>query len=60
MIGVVIDVFSKEHNQHSRDAGEGEAYQVDQIYNRMPEIEEKLDLIIERINKWINFTKYQY
>jgi len=51
MIGVVIDVFSKEHNQHSRDAGEGEAYQVDQIYNRMPEIEKKLDNIIKSLGK---------
>jgi len=51
MIGVVIDVFSKEHNQQSRDSGEGEAYQVDQIYNRMPEIEEKLDSIIKSLAK---------
>jgi voltage-gated sodium channel len=51
MIGVVIDVFSKEHNQQSRDSGEGEAYQVDQIYNRMPEIEEKLDRIIKSLGK---------
>mgnify|MGYP000092065540 CR=1 FL=1 len=51
MIGVVIDVFSKEHNQHSRDSGEGEAYQVDQIYIRMPEIEKKLDNIIKSLGK---------
>jgi voltage-gated sodium channel len=51
MIGVVIDVFSKEHNQQSRDSGEGEAYQVDQIYNRMPEIEEKLNRIIVELSK---------
>jgi hypothetical protein len=28
MIGVVIDVFSQEHEKHSNDMGKGEAFEV--------------------------------
>jgi hypothetical protein len=42
MIGVVIDVFSKEHNANSRENGEGEAYQVQEIYKMVSEM--KVDI----------------
>jgi len=28
MIGVVIDVFSQEHEKHSKEMGKGEAFEV--------------------------------
>jgi hypothetical protein len=45
MVGIVIDVFSKEHEEYNREHNEGEAGEVHQIFLHTVEIEEQLNRI---------------
>jgi voltage-gated sodium channel len=45
MVGIVIDVFGKEHEEYNREHNEGEAGEVHQIYIHTVEIEEQLKRI---------------
>jgi voltage-gated sodium channel len=45
MIGIVLETLQREHEQFSRDSGEGEAGEVHQINARTQEIEQRLGKI---------------
>jgi voltage-gated sodium channel len=42
MIGIVLETLQREHEQYSRDTGEGEANEVHRIDSRTKEIEQRL------------------
>jgi voltage-gated sodium channel len=42
MIGIVLETLQREHEQFSRDSGEGEAGEVHRIDARTKEIEQRL------------------
>jgi voltage-gated sodium channel len=57
MIGVVIDVFSKEHNANSRENGEGEAFQVQEIYKMVSEMKVDIKELSQQSNSYIKGKK---
>jgi voltage-gated sodium channel len=42
MIGIVLETLQREHEQYSRDSGEGEAGEVHRIEERTHEMEQRL------------------
>ncbi len=58
MIGIVLETLQREHEQFSRDSGEGEAGEVHRIEARTRAIEEQLmrmeDRLISAIEKGQN------
>ncbi len=51
MIGIVLETLQREHEQFSRDTGEGEAGQVDSIDARTLEMEQRLIRMEETLNQ---------
>jgi voltage-gated sodium channel len=51
MIGIVLETLQREHEQFSRDTGEGEAGQVDRIDTRTLEMEQRLIRMEEALNQ---------
>jgi voltage-gated sodium channel len=51
MIGIVLETLQREHEQFSRDTGEGEAGQVDSIDQRTREMEQRLIRMEESLNQ---------
>ncbi len=50
MIGIVLETLQREHEQFSRDTGEGEAGQVDRIDSRTQEMEQRLMRMEQTLN----------
>jgi voltage-gated sodium channel len=56
MIGIVLETLQREHEQFSRDSGEGEAGEVHNIEQRTKEMEERL-IRMERLLETISTQK---
>jgi voltage-gated sodium channel len=54
MIGVVIDVFSREHEEYNREHNEGEAGEVHQIMLHVISMEQQAKQIKSMLDKHIN------
>jgi len=54
MIGVVLEVMQQEHDEYSRETGEGEAGEVHFIKEQMTEMAAKLDNIEQLLKKNVN------
>ena len=57
MIGVILDVMQREHEQYYRETGEGEAGEVHWIKDHTEQIEQRLDRIEDLIKQNMNSTK---
>ena len=53
MIGIVIDVFSKEHNEKSRASGEGEAYEVHHIHELVLDLKKDINAMNKALTNHI-------
>lgn len=57
MIGVVIDVFTQEHEKHSKEQRDGEAFEVHDTHEVVLRMERKLEAMENVLNKHIALDK---
>jgi len=57
MIGVVIDVFTQEHEKHSKEQGKGDSFEIHDTHELMLEMKEQMNKMETSLNEHIALDK---